>query len=96
MTQTIHDKLDYLARTTGRTESEIVAKAVEEGITELYRKQIADAYLAGELDREQVMAELGEEAVENLDYARHAVEQDAQWGLKAWERFCSNQEDAAY
>jgi hypothetical protein len=82
MTQTIRGKLDYLVRATGRAEAEIVAEAIEEGLTELYRKQIADAYLAGELDREQAIAELGEETVEDLDYARRAVEQDVRWGLK--------------
>jgi len=78
----MRDKLDYLARATGRAEVEIVAQAIEEGLTKLYRRQIADAYLAGELTREQAIAELGEETVEDLDYARRAVERDVQWGLK--------------
>ena len=82
MYQTIRDKLGYLAQTTGHTEAEIVAQALEEGITELYRKQIANSYLAGELYRVQAIAELGEETVEDLDYARCAVEQDIRWGLK--------------
>jgi predicted DNA-binding protein len=80
--QTMRDKLDYLVQATGRAEAEIVAEAIEERITELYRKQIADAYIAGELDREQAISELGEQTVEDLDYARRAVEQDVQWGLK--------------
>lgn len=82
MLQTMRDKLDYLVQATGRAEAEIVAEAIEEGITELYRKQIADAYIAGELDREQAISELGEQTVEDLDYARRAIEQDVQWGLK--------------
>ncbi len=82
MLHTMRDKLDYLARMTGRTEAEIVAEAVEEGLTELYRRQITDAYLSGKLDREQAIAELGEEAIEDLDYARRAIEHDVQWGLK--------------
>lgn len=80
--QTLRDKLDYLVQATGRAEAEIVAAAVEEGLTELYRKQVADAYLAGTLDHEQAIAALGEETVEELDYARRAVEQDVEWGLK--------------
>jgi len=74
--QTLREKLDYLVRVTGRAEAEIVAEAVEEGLTELYRKQIADAYLAGELDRVQAIAALGEKMVEDLDYARHAATND--------------------
>ncbi|MEM1562903.1 hypothetical protein GG496_002289 [Candidatus Fervidibacteria bacterium JGI MDM2 JNZ-1-D12] len=80
--QTLREKLEYLVRATGRKEAEIVAEAVEEGITELYRKQIANAYLAGEIDREQAIAELGEDVVEDLDYARMSVERDVKWGLK--------------
>ena len=78
---TLREKLDYLVQATGHTEAQIVAEAVEEGIGELYRKQVADAYLAGKLDRSQALAELGEEAVGDLDYARCAVEQDVSWGL---------------
>lgn len=80
--QTMREKLDYLVQTTGRAEAEIVAEAVSEGLTDLYHKQIADAYLAGDLDRAQAVTELGAEAVEDLDYARRAVEQDVRWGLK--------------
>ena len=82
MSQTIRDKLEYLTRATGRAEAEIVAEAVEEGLKELYRKHIANAYLSGELNREQAIEELGEETVEDLDYAKRCVEQDVQWGLK--------------
>lgn len=82
MSQTIRDKLDYLTRATGRTEAEIVAEAIEEGLTELYRKYIANSYLAGEINREQAILELGVETVEDLDYARRSIKQDVQWGLK--------------
>jgi predicted DNA-binding protein len=37
-TQTFRDKLDYLVRATGRAEADIVAEAVEAGLTELYRQ----------------------------------------------------------
>lgn len=82
-TQTMREKLDYLVQTTGRAEAEIVAEAVLEGLTELYRRQIADAYIAGKLDRSQAIIELGEDTLEDLDYARRAVEQDVKWGLKS-------------
>ncbi|MHB1455843.1 MAG: hypothetical protein ACYC0V_02900 [Armatimonadota bacterium] len=81
--KTMREKLDYLVRKTGRNESEIVAQAVDEGVSELYRKQLSDAYLAGELDRIKTILELGEECVGDLDYARQAVDADIQWGLKS-------------
>lgn len=75
-------KLDYLVRSTGRSEEEIVAEAMEAGMAALLGKQIGDAYLAGELDRAEAVAEIGEDAVAELDYARRAIEQDVHWGLK--------------
>jgi len=81
-TQTLRDQLAYLVRTTERPEALIVADAVETGLMQLYRKQMADSYLSGALQRETVVAELGPEAVEDLDYARRAVEQDVEWGLR--------------
>jgi predicted DNA-binding protein len=82
MSTNLRDKLDYLVRSTGRTESEIFAEAIEEGLTSIYHKQIIDAYLSGELDHEQAMAELGNEVIEELDYAMQSVEKDVKWGLK--------------
>lgn len=79
----MREKLDYLVRKTGRKEAEIVAQAVDEGVSELYRKQLSDAYLAGELDRKKAVSELGEQCVGDLDYARQAVDADIQWGLKS-------------
>ena len=55
VTKNMRGKLDYLVRATGRAEAEIVAQAVEEGLSELYRKQVAEAYLSGKLEREKVV-----------------------------------------
>lgn len=82
-TQTIRKKLDYLVRATGRAEADIMGDAVEQGLDELYRKQIADAYLSGQLDRKKAVGELGVDAVEALDYARKSIESDIEWGLKS-------------
>jgi len=81
-TRTLRKKLDYLVRTTGRAEADIMAAAVEEGLEDLYRKQVAEAYLSGKLERRKAVAELGGDAVEDMDYARKALEADARWGLK--------------
>ena len=81
-TQTLRGELEYLVQATGRPESLILADALETGLAQLYRRQVTDAYVAGELRREDAVAELGLEAVEDLDYARRAVEQDVAWGLR--------------
>jgi len=83
VTKSMRRKLDYLVRATGRGEAEIVALAVEEGLSELYRKQVAEAYLAGNLEREKTVHELGKDAVEELDYARRSIDADIEWGLKS-------------
>ena len=43
---------------------------------------IENAYLAGGVSREKAVLELGQEAVEELDNARQAVERDVRWGLQ--------------
>lgn len=78
----LRERLDYLVRTTGREEAEIVADAITRGIEDLYRVGLGDAYLAGDVAREDAVAELGEEAVADLDYAREAVLADIAWGLR--------------
>ena len=82
-TQTIRKKLEYLVRKTGRAEADIMGEAVTHGLDELYHKQIADSYLLGQLDRKKAVAELGADAVEELDYARKSVESDIEWGLNS-------------
>jgi hypothetical protein len=82
VTKNMRRKLDYLVRATGQAEAEIVAQAVEDGLSELYRKQIAEAYLTDNLDREKAVRELGKDAVEELDYARRSIDADIEWGLK--------------
>ncbi len=79
---TPRDRLDFLVRKTGRDEVEIVARAVEAGVAELYRRQVADAYLAGDISRQDAAADLGEEMIADLDYALKAVERDVRWGLR--------------
>jgi len=80
-THSLRDKLDYLVRTTGRSETEIFAEAIEEGLTSIYRKQVIDAYLSGDMNRQQAIMELGDEIIDELDYALQSVEKDVKWGL---------------
>lgn len=79
--QTVQERINFLVRSTGRTEAQILAEAIETGLAALCTKHIEEAYLAGEIDRGQAVQELGQEAVDELDYARHAIEQDVRWGL---------------
>jgi predicted DNA-binding protein len=82
ITHSLRDKIDYLVRKTGRSETEIFAEAIEEGLTSIYRKQIIDSYLSGNVDRREAIAELGDEIIGELDYALRSIEKDAKWGLE--------------
>jgi hypothetical protein len=73
MILSMRDKLDYLTHATGCSETEIIAEAIEEGLSELYRKQIINLYLSGELDKEKAVEALGTETIEELDYARKLI-----------------------
>jgi len=46
------------------------------------RKRIAEEYLSGKMERDKAVQELGEDAVEELDYALKAIEADLEWGAK--------------
>ncbi len=81
-TKTMRNKLEYLVRQTGRAEAEIVALAVERGLDELFRQELAEAYLGGAVDRHRAVQELGKEEVDELDYARASVEADVKWGVQ--------------
>jgi len=82
MPKTLRDRVGLLVRLTKRGEAEILAEAVDAGLAVLCREQISKAYLAGELDRAQAVAELGPEALADLEYARGAIHHDVAWGLK--------------
>ena len=75
-------KLDYLVRATGKAEADIVAEAVDEGLSELYRRQLGEAYLCGTVTRDKAVQELGADAIDELDYARESVTADVKWGLE--------------
>ncbi len=77
----IYEKLEYLVKITGKRETEVLAEALEEGMAEIYRKQISSAYLSGEISREDAAGCLGGKLVQELDYARESITHDIKWGL---------------
>jgi hypothetical protein len=79
---TLRKKLDFLVRMQGEVESIIFAKAIEMGITQLYADAVAEAYLSGKIERDEALAELGAEKVEEIDYALTSIERDVEWGLR--------------
>ena len=41
-----------------------------------------NAYAEGSMSRDEAISKIGEQAVPDLDYARQAVIQDVEWGLR--------------
>ncbi|MBI2299788.1 MAG: hypothetical protein HYU66_12750 [Armatimonadetes bacterium] len=78
----LRDKVDYLVRATGRSEAEVMGEAVVQGVEALYREELTEEYLAGRLERSGLVAELGEEAVADIDYTKECLAQDIAWGLR--------------
>jgi hypothetical protein len=81
-TRSWREKLDYLVEKTGRSDLELVSRAMEEGVEVLYRRSVGDAYLRGEISRERAVEELGSDEVEELEFSRDAIRSDIRWGLK--------------
>jgi predicted DNA-binding protein len=79
MQQSLHDRLAYLVKTSGRNENEIMAEAIEKGVAIIYQKYIANDYLSGKLSREQAVNILGAHHVEQMEQTRQHVEQNIIW-----------------
>jgi hypothetical protein len=82
-TDAVSDHVRELAEHHGIDESAVIQRAVETGIESLYRNMLVRRYLADEITREEAIDQLGIEIVDEVEYARDAVEEDVKWGLHA-------------
>jgi hypothetical protein len=73
--------LTVLARETKRSESEVMALAMETGLRELWREHQLGQYLRGELSRSEAIQAVGIDWVELAERQKRAVDQDLEWGL---------------
>jgi hypothetical protein len=74
-------ELDFLLHETGKDSSILLAQAVQEGIHILFMRQVSEAYINKRIDRTQALLMLGDEEVDQIDYAWQSVEKDIAWGL---------------
>jgi hypothetical protein len=72
----------FVQRHRRQDEVAVLARAMREGIRVLYREALLDAYLLGNAPREQVLAELGPEALADVEAQRDALRRDVAWGLR--------------
>lgn len=74
--------LEQLSAETGLSEDEVIAKAVQSGIRQLWREHTLAAYLKGSLSREEAIEQVGIDWVELAERQRDAMEEDLAWALK--------------
>ena len=82
-TDAVSDHVRELAKYHDIDESAVIQRAVETGVETLYRNMLVRRYLADEITREEAIDQLGIEIVDEVEYARDAVEEDVKWGLHA-------------
>ena len=81
MTTDVSDRVREIARYREAEESEIIQRAVENGVENLWRDVVISKYLAGEISREEACDELGVDVVNRVDQAKDAIDEDIEWGL---------------
>jgi hypothetical protein len=75
-------QLSYVVAHRKEDEATVLAQAVREGVHTLYLETLIQAYLIGQVSREEVLKELGPDQLEQVEYQRNALERDIAWGLK--------------
>ncbi len=74
-------RLIFLVSQRHQDEATVLAEAVREGVSVLYRETLIEAYLLGNVSRDVVLQELGPEKLEEIEYQRDAFKHDVEWGL---------------
>ncbi|MCX7841155.1 MAG: hypothetical protein N2559_17090 [Anaerolineae bacterium] len=82
MNETLVQQLSFVVTQRRQDEATVLAQALREGIKSLYRESIIEAYLLGQITREQALKELGTEEFEAIEYQRESLRRDIEWGLK--------------
>ena len=77
----IIQELTFLTRQTGQDEMAILSRALHLGLELLYRQAIEQAFIDETLSRDQAATILGQERVEEIEYAKQALAQDVAEGF---------------
>lgn len=71
--------LEQLVRETHKSETEVMAMAMEAGLRHLWREQVLNRYLRGEITRAEAVETVGIDWVELAERQREAVREDIEW-----------------
>jgi predicted transcriptional regulator len=81
MATDISNRVREIARYRDSAESEVIERALERGLEDLWRDVVVTRYLEGEIDRETAVEEVGHDVVDRADAASDAVDTDVDWAL---------------
>lgn len=74
-------ELAFVAQHTGQDELSLLSQALNLGLRMLYRQTVEEAFIDGNLSRDDAMAALGTQRVIDIEYAKGALAQDVARGL---------------
>jgi hypothetical protein len=74
--------LETIARETHKTESEIMALALETGLRQLWRERTLARYLYKEISREEAIKAVGIDWVELAERQHQAMIEDVAWARR--------------
>ena len=75
--------LETLVLETQKSESEVLALALQAGLRQLWRERVLSRYLCEEITREQAVASVGRHWVELAESQHDALAEDLAWALEA-------------
>ena len=75
-------QLEFIIQHRHADEVVVLAEAVRTGLQTLYWETLIEAYLLGQVPREQALKELGAERLAEVEYQRDALKRDVAWGLQ--------------
>lgn len=73
------EQISQLAHEQKISESRVMEKALEEGVKQLWEKNVLDRYVNDEIDREKAVEQVGLEKVKRVERELGAVEEDIEW-----------------
>lgn len=79
---TFAEELIFLTQYTNEDEATILTRALDVGLSHLYRQAVEQAFIDEQLSRSRAVAILGQDRVEEVEYARQALAEDIRRGLE--------------
>ena len=75
-------QLETLSRETHRSETEMMALALQKGVEQLWRERLLGRYLRNDITRDEAVEAVGLDWVETAERQRVAMLEDVSWALE--------------